>query len=226
MSTLLQINSSLLGGEGNSSRLADAFVAGWQARNPKGRVRKLDLGAQPVPHFDGARLQALMTPPEQRSAEQQALVDYADGLIAELRAADVLVIGLPLYNFGTPSALKAYFDHVARAGVTFRYTANGPVGLLPDRPTYVFAARGGHYVGTGSDVQSGFIRTLLNFIGIRRIEFVYAEGLNIDADTRAASLARAHGDIEGLLERGGVDAVGINAVEVNAVEVNERRAVS
>jgi len=199
MSTLLQINSSILGGQGQSSQLADAFVARWQARNPQGRVIKRDLATDPVPHLDAERFQAFLTPAEQRSAAQRAVVEYSDALIAELSEADTLVIGLPLYNFGTPSALKAYFDHVARAGVTFRYTATGPQGLLNDRPTYVLAARGGLYAGTPAELQTGFIRNFLGFIGIGSVEFVYAEGLNIDAGTREAALARAQTDLASLL---------------------------
>lgn len=199
MSTLLQINSSILGEKGQSSRLADAFTAQWRALNPGATVIRRDLAEQGVPHLDGERFTALLTAPEQRSAQQQAVVDYSDALIEELRAADTLVIGLPLYNFGTPSGLKAYFDHVARAGVTFRYTANGPEGLLRDRPTVVFAARGGLYAGTSSDMQTGFIRHFLGFIGIRSVEFVYAEGLNIDAQTREAALADAQASMGALL---------------------------
>lgn len=199
MSTLLQINSSILGGQGQSSQLADAFVAQWLAQNSGGRVIKRDLALEPVPHLDGERFQALLTAPEQRDAAQRAVVEYSDALIAELREADTLVIGLPLYNFGTPSALKAYFDHVARAGITFRYTANGPEGLLNDRPTTVVAARGGLYAGTAADLQTGFIRNFLGFLGIRSVEFVYAEGLNIDATTRETALARAQSDLQSLL---------------------------
>jgi len=199
MSTLLQINSSIFGDQGQSSQLADALVARWRERNPQGRVVKRDLGSQTVPHWDGERMQALLTPAGERSAQQQAVVDEADALIAELRDADVLVIGLPFYNFGVPSSLKAYFDHVARAGATFRYTATGPEGLLRDRPTYILAARGGRYAGTPADLQTEFVRGFLNFLGIRDIEFVYAEGLNIDADTRSAALQQAHSDIGELL---------------------------
>ncbi len=108
-----------------------------------GKVIKRDLAQDPVPHLTAERFTAFGTPASQRTLEQQRLVAESDALIDELRRADVLVIGLPMYNFGVPSTLKAYFDHVARAGVTFRYTADGPVGLLTGKQAYVFATRGG-----------------------------------------------------------------------------------
>jgi hypothetical protein len=107
-----------------------------------------DLAADPVPHLDGARVASFFARPEQRSAEQRAIVAYSDALIGELRRADVVVLGLPMYNFGVPSQLKAWFDHIARAGETFRYTDKGSVGLLKGKKAYVIAARGGEYAGT------------------------------------------------------------------------------
>lgn len=198
MKTLLQINASLFANQGQSTRLAQQFVATWQAGNADGRVVVRDLAAEPVPHLDGARFGAFLAKPEERSAEQQAVVDYSDALIAELRAADVIVLGLPLYNFGVPSTLKAYFDHVARAGVTFRYTANGPEGLLTGKKAYVLAARGGHYAGTPQDIQTAFVRTFLGFIGITDVEFVYAEGLALGEASKNAAIAAAREQVERL----------------------------
>jgi FMN-dependent NADH-azoreductase len=108
-----------------------------------------------------------------------------------LRRAVVIVLGLPLYNFGVPSSLKAYFDHIARAGITFKYTEKGPVGLLTGKKVYVFAARGGMYVGTPLDTQTSYVRDFLRFLGMDNVEFVYAEGLAISPDSKAASLATA-----------------------------------
>lgn len=130
MATLLQINSSLFGENGNSSQLTQEFVARWKEQHPEGVVTVRDFAKESVPHLDAARVQALFTPETDRTAEQQAVVDYSDKIIAEIQAADVIVIGVPLYNFGVPSTLKAYFDHIARAGVTFKYTETGPVGPL------------------------------------------------------------------------------------------------
>ena len=104
----------------------------------------------------------------------------------------MLLIGLPMYNFGVPSTLKAYFDHVARAGITFRYTEHGPQGLLSGKKAYVVATRGGRHAGTALDTQSAFVRHFLGFIGITEVEFIYAEGLNLGDDSKAAGLAEAH----------------------------------
>ena len=128
------------------------------------------------------------------------MVDYSDALIGELKRADVVVLGLPMYNFGVPSTLKAYFDHVARVGETFKYTEKGPVGLLTGKKVYVFAARGGMYAGTPNDTQTPFIRIFLSFLGMSDIEFVYAEGLAISEASKQHSLARAEAVIDALVE--------------------------
>src|SRR5262245_50673659 len=120
--TLLQLNTSLFSDGGQSSRLATRFVAEWQARHPHGKVIARDLAADAVPHLTAERFQSFLAPAGDRTPAQQAVIDYSDRLIDELQRADVIVIGLPMYNFGVPSTLKAYFDHVARVGVTFRYT--------------------------------------------------------------------------------------------------------
>src|SRR5262249_875393 len=179
MRTLLQIRSSLFSDNGESSRLADRFVSAWREANPDGEVLVRDLARTPVPHLDAARFGAFLAKPGERTAAQQSAVDESDALIRELEAADVVVLGLPMYNFGIPSTLKAYFDHIARAGVTFRYTEKGPVGLLTGKKVYVFAARGGVYAGTPGDTQTPYIRTFLGFLGMTDVEFVYAEGLAI-----------------------------------------------
>src|SRR5688500_5129245 len=140
MKTLLQLNSSIYSKKGESSRLSDKLVAGWRAANPGAQIIVRDLATDAVPHLTEERFGAFLSKPAERTPEQQAVVDYSDRLIAELKAADVIVIGLPLYNFGVPSTLKAYFDHIARAGVTFRYTDTGSVGLLTGKKVYVTAA--------------------------------------------------------------------------------------
>ncbi|RZO83709.1 MAG: FMN-dependent NADH-azoreductase [Oceanococcus sp.] len=198
MTTLLKINTSLFSDQGQSSQLANQFVRQWQASHPDSAVVTRDLASEPVPHLDAQRFSAFLAAPEARSAEQQVIVDYSDALIRELQQADVIVMGLPLYNFGVPSQLKAYIDHVARNGVTFRYTENGPEGLLRNKKVYVFAARGGLYAGTPLDTQSDYIRHFLAFIGIDDVEFVYAEGLNISADAKDAALNKAHDEIQRL----------------------------
>jgi FMN-dependent NADH-azoreductase len=198
MKTLLQIKSSIFSDGGQSSRLADRFVAAWRNANPGARVIVRDLALEPVPHLDAARFGAFLSKVEERSVDQQQIVDYSDVLIEELRNADVVVLGVPMYNFGVPSSLKAYFDHIARAGVTFRYTAEGPQGLLTGKRVVAFATRGGLHAGTASDTQTGFIRTFLGFLGMTDIEFVYAEGLAISDEQRASALAEAHATIDDL----------------------------
>ena len=132
---------------------------------------------------------AFFAKPEERTPEQRAVIAYSDALIDELRRADVLVLGLPMYNFGVPSQLKAWFDHIARAGETFKYTEKGPVGLLTGKKAYVFATRGGLYGDDHS--QSEFVRQFLGFLGITDVEFVYAEGLAISPESRNNSLIAA-----------------------------------
>jgi len=204
MNTLLQIKSSIFSDSGQSSQLADRYVAAWRAANPGGKVVVRDLAQQPVPHLDAVRFGAFLSKADERSVEQQGVVDYSDALIDELRNADVIVLGVPMYNFGVPSSLKAYLDHVTRAGVTFRYTASGPEGLLTGKRAIVFATRGGLHAGRASDSQTGFLRTILGFVGITDVQFVYAEGLAISDDHRTSALAQAHASIDDLL---GVEAI-------------------
>ena len=196
--TLLQINASIFSNHGQSTRLADEFVAAWRASNPGAKVIVRNLAEETVPHLDAERFGAFLAKPGERSVEQQAVVEYSDALIDELKRADVLVLGLPMYNFGVPSTLKAYIDHIARAGATFKYTEKGPVGLLTAKKAYVFATRGGLYAGTPLDTQTAYVRDMLRFLGIDDVEFVYAEGLAIGAERKAAALSQAQRAIERL----------------------------
>jgi FMN-dependent NADH-azoreductase len=198
VTTLVQINSSINSGKAESSRLADRFVAAFRERNPHARIVKRDLVAQAVPHLTGERFGAFLAKPDELSPAQRAVVAYSDELIGELKSADVVVLGLPMYNFGVPSQLKAYFDHIARAGVTFRYTASGPQGMLTNKKVYVFAARGGLYAGNPLDTQTSYVRDFLRFLGMTEVEFVHAEGLAVSPEIRAASLAKAAADAQRL----------------------------
>jgi FMN-dependent NADH-azoreductase len=201
MNTLLQLNTSLFSGNGQSSRLADSLVAEWRGNNPDGRVITRDLASNPVPHLTAERFQAFGAKPEARTLAQQKIVNESDALIDELRAADTIVLGLPMYNFGIPSTLKAYFDHIARAGVTFRYTEKGPEGLLKGKKAYIFATRGGQYAGTPLDSQTVYVRDFLRFLGIDDVEFVYAEGLAMGPARQEASLAEANAVIRRIADR-------------------------
>jgi len=193
--TLLQINTSLFSDAGTSSVLANEFVAGWKKHNPAATVIVRDFAKEPVPHLTAERFQAFITKPEDRDAGQRAEAAYSDALIDELKRADVIVLGVPMYNFDVPSTLKAYFDHVARAGVTFSYTAQGPVGQLTGKKVYVFASRGGIYAGKPHDTQTAYLKNFLGLLGIMDIEFVYAEGLAISAESKEAALAQAKQEV-------------------------------
>lgn len=191
MTTILQLNTSLFGAGGQSTTLANEFVA-----KHGGKVIVRDLAKDPVPHLDASRFGAFLAKPGERTPEQQAIVDYSDALIAELREADTIAIGLPMYNFNVPSTLRAYFDHVARAGVTFKYTDKGPVGLLTGKKVYVFVTRGGVY---GTDhIHTKYVRDFLAFLGMTDVEFVYAEGLAVSPASKDAALAKAREVIERL----------------------------
>lgn len=191
MSTLLAIKSSIFGDNGNSSLLVNDVVNSWKEKNPNGEVISHDFSQETVPHLDATRVTAIFTDPAERSAEQQALVDYSDKFIAELKQADAIVMGVPMYNFGVPSNLKAWIDHVARAGETFKYTEQGAVGLVENKPVFVVAARGGQYQGTELDAQTTFLKTFLGFIGLTNVTFIYAEGLNMGAKDDAFIAAKA-----------------------------------
>jgi FMN-dependent NADH-azoreductase len=193
MTTLL-ITSSLFGPGGQSTTLAAELVS-----RLGGSVLVRDLAKHPVPHLDGERFGAFIAAPGARTPAQQAVVDYSDALIAELKAADTLVIGVPMYNFGIPSTLKAYFDHIARAGVTFKYTDKGAVGLLTGKKAYLVMARGGFY--GDAHAHTTYVRDFLAFLGITDVECVYAEGMAISPAAKNAGLAKARAQIERLNQR-------------------------
>jgi FMN-dependent NADH-azoreductase len=198
MKTLLNIRTSLHGADGQSSRLADEFIDGWQARTRGGRVVVRDLAETPVPHLTADAFSALTGNATDLTAEQRDAIALSDALIDEIKMADVIVFGVPMYNFSVPSTLRAYFDHIARAGVTFRYTADGPVALIERKPVYVFVTRGGVY-GDEADSQTPYLRQFLSFIGLDDVRFVHAEGLAIDATTRENSLDTARRAISDLV---------------------------
>ena len=201
MKTLLQLKSSIFSSNGLSSRLADEFIAAWREANPGATIIVRDLARDPLPHLDAERFAALLARPGDRTPAQVAVVEQSDALIEEMKRAQVIVLGLPMYNFGLPSTLKAYFDHIARAGITFRYTEKGSVGLLTGKKAYVFATRGGRYAGTPLESQTPYVRQFLGFLGIEDVEFVYAEGLAVSEAAKQAGLAQARDAIERLTAR-------------------------
>jgi FMN-dependent NADH-azoreductase len=201
MTTLLQINSSLAGPHAASTELADRLIAGIAARTPGLVVVRRDLGREPLPHLDAARLAALARPAAERGPAEAAIAAAADAVLAELVAADEIVIAAPMYNFAAPSTLKSWFDHIARAGITFRYTASGPEGLLAGKRAYLVTTRGGVHRGRPEDHLVPYVRTMLGFVGISSLEVVYAEGLALGAAPRDAALAHARAAIDALVRR-------------------------
>jgi FMN-dependent NADH-azoreductase len=192
---ILQINASARSSGANSTRLADSISASLQAKNPQAVLEVRDLARQPHPVLDEAALGALFTPADQRTPEQAARVALDDALIAEVQAADVLVLGVPMYNFGVPVQLKAWIDAIARAGVTFRYTANGPEGLLKGKKVYLGLARGGIYRDTPSDAQAPYLKNVLGFLGMTDVELIYAEGLGMGEEAVSQAFAAAEAAI-------------------------------
>jgi FMN-dependent NADH-azoreductase len=195
---ILQINSSVRGAASESTRVANGIVGRLLDAHPGARLTVRDVAANPHPVLDDATLGALFTPAEQRTAEQAARVALDDALIAELQGADVVVLGAPMYNFGMPVQLKAWFDAIARAGVTFRYTANGPEGLLKDKRVYVATSRGGIYP-VDADPQVPHLRMLLNFVGLVDATFVYSAAQSMGEDAAAKGRADADAQIEAAL---------------------------
>lgn len=192
MKNILIVNSSISGEQGQSNQLIENFL---QVLTTETTVTRLDLNQQQLPHLAMSEIAAWMTPAADRSAEQAELAALSDQSIAQVQAADVILVGVPMYNFGVPSQLKAWFDRIARAGITFKYTETGPVGLLADKPVVFFATRGGIYKDLPHDSQTPFIKAFFNFIGLTNLHFVFAEGLNMGADSAQAALAAAKAQI-------------------------------
>ncbi|WP_332675829.1 FMN-dependent NADH-azoreductase [Aromatoleum sp.] len=193
---VLQINSSARGEGSNSTRVANTIVERLRASNPGASVVVRDLARTPHPSLDEAALGALFTPAEQRTAEQAARVALDDALIAEIQAADAVVLAVPMYNFGIPAQLKNWLDAISRAKVTFQYTANGPEGLLKNKTVYVAFARGGRYRDTPADTQVPYLKTILGFLGMTDVRFVFAEGFAMGADAEQQAIVEAERDIE------------------------------
>ncbi len=196
---ILQINSSARSTGSESTRMADAIVARISASAANVTLTRRDLASDPHPIIDEAGLQALFTPADQRTQAQAARVAQDDALIAQLQAADVLVLGAPMYNFGMTVQLKSWFDAVARAQVTFRYTATGVEGLLKNKKVYVALARGGMHRDGVTDSQVPHLKTLLGFLGMTDVQFVYAEGMGMGPEAVARAQASAQAEIDAVL---------------------------
>ena len=191
MSNVLIIESSARQQDSFSRQLTRQFISQWQAAHPADRVTVRDLARNPVPHLDADLLGGWMKPEAQRSADEQASLKRSDELTDEVLGADVLVLAAPMYNFAIPSTLKAWLDHVLRAGVTFKYTETGPQGLLTGKKAYVLTARGGLYAGSTTDHQEPYLRQVMAFIGIHDVTFIHAEGMNLGGDFQEKGLNQA-----------------------------------
>ena len=197
MRKVLVIKSSIRA-EGNSSRLVDKLVNMWSSNYPRDSINHRDLISAPIPHLSEEIFMAMPFPVENRTPEQQALMGLSDELTEEFLAADTLIIGMPMYNYGVPSMFKSYLDHIARLGLTFRYTAEGPVGLAGDKKVIFVLTRGGFYWNTENDTQVPYLKAIFKFMGITNIEFVVAEGLNIGPEFLEAGMKAAESDMEKL----------------------------
>jgi len=191
MSRVLVIESSARQQGSVSRELTRQFIGNWQAAHPADQIQIRDLAVEPVPHLDATLLGGWMTPSEQQNDAEKAALARSNQLTDELLAAYVLVLAAPMYNFAIPSTLKAWLDHVLRAGVTFKYTETGPQGLLTGKRAFVLTARGGIYAGSALDHQEPYLRQVLAFIGIHDVQFIHAEGLNLGAEFSEKGLAQA-----------------------------------
>ena len=203
MTTILYLNSSVRSADSISRQLTAEFVEKLKAAHPGANVIERDLAKNPVPHLSEQMMGAYFTPPEQRSDEQKRTVKLSDDLVAELLAADVVVIGAPMYNFSVSSTLKAWIDHVARAGVTFKYNEQGvPVGLVTGKKFYIFTARGGVY-STGPakalDFHETYLRGVLGFLGITDVTFVNTEGVAMGEEAANKAIAESRSAMEALI---------------------------
>ena len=190
MSKVLVLNSSALGSASISKQLVQYTLAWLRARDPGLEVVMRDLDANPIPHLNTDSATALRGTASANEAQAAALA-LSDTLIAELKMADTIVIGAPMYNFGISSTLKAWFDYVLRTGVTFRYTEAGPVGLLEGKRAIVIESRGGYYsegATSALDSQEPHLKTLLSFMGIKDVAFIRAEKIAFGSEARQQAL--------------------------------------
>jgi FMN-dependent NADH-azoreductase len=201
MKNVLVVTSSPAGAGSRTAQVSGRVAVAVATREPGSRVVTRDLARDPLPHLDGDFLGGMGRAPADRDAPQAAALARSDALIDELLAADVVVIAAPMHNFGIPSALKAWIDHVARAGRTFRYTAAGPEGLLQGKRAILVLSRGGVYTRGPMlrlEFQESYLRGVLGFLGITDVRVIRIEGMALGADVAAAAVARALAEAEGI----------------------------
>ena len=192
MNNVLIVTSSALGSSSVSKRIADEYETLLRRAHPDATIVRRDVGSEPIPHLTAETVGAIRGTPQTEAG--RATLALSDELVAELRNADLIVIASPMYNFGISSTLKTWFDHVLRAGVTFRYTDAGPEGLLKGKKAVVIESRGGVYSdgpAATMDSQEGHLRGMLGFIGIEDLTFIRAERLAFGPEVAEASIATA-----------------------------------
>ncbi len=198
MKQLLHINSSLWGEQSRSSQLAAELVSQLSEKMGAVEVIKRDLATNPIPHLSAESYEAFSVPAEERSLEQQQALALSDKLTDELRSADAIVLTAPMYNFGLPSSLKAWVDHVARVNVTFAYGERGMEGLLQGKKVYVISTRGGKHAGTERELQTQLFGLVFGMMGITDIEMIYVEGLAFGEEAAVEGLSQAREKISAL----------------------------
>ncbi len=203
MTTILHLNSSVRSNGSISRQLTSEFVEKLKAAHPGAAVIERDLAKDPVPHLTEEMMGAYFTPADQRTEAQRNTVKLSDDLVGELLSADIVVIGAPMYNFSISSTLKAWIDHVARAGLTFKYNEQGvPVGLVHGKKFFVFTSRGGVYSSGPAkalDFHETYLRGALGFLGITDVTFVNTEGVAMGEEAASKAVASSRGAMDALL---------------------------
>jgi FMN-dependent NADH-azoreductase len=197
MKNVLRITTSILGEGSVSSLLMDELLVKLSAQE-QFKITERNFAHQAIPHLDGEWLQAISAAPNERDPTQTEKSAFSDQLIAELQEADIILIALPMYNFSLPSMLKAWVDHIARAGVTFTYSETGPVGLLEGKQAYLVMAMGGLHEPGVTDFLRPYMKQVMSFVGISDVEFITADGLNMGPERKEQGLAQARAEIENL----------------------------
>jgi len=189
MNNIIHLDSSIMGDNSVSRQLTAQVVK--HINQGQKAATYIDLAQQQLPILDGFTAGSFFTPEEHRNAEQQAIATISDNLITQLKAADVIVIGAPMYNFTIPTQLKTYFDLVARAGLTFQYTNTGPKGLLENKTAYLVVSSGGDHRGQASDFVTPYVKRMLGFMGITDVHVITAAGTAMDKDAALTTAQEA-----------------------------------
>ncbi|MBK4715582.1 MULTISPECIES: FMN-dependent NADH-azoreductase [Tenebrionibacter/Tenebrionicola group] len=199
MSKVLVLKSSILAGYSQSNQLSDYFIEQWREKHSADEFTIRDLAANPIPVLDGELVGAMRPSDAQLTPRQKEALALSDTLIAELKAHDIIVINAPMYNFTIPTQLKTYFDLIARAGVTFRYTDKGPEGLVTGKRALVISSRGGIHKDGPGDLLTPYVKLFLGFIGITDVNFVFAEGVAMGPEIAGKAQSDAKAAIDAIV---------------------------